>query len=61
LQIGILKIAPAEVFIVSPVTGAPPFFWIIMASTPVHSAVLMIAPKFRTSLSWSKIKNKVFK
>ena len=26
LQIGILKIAPAEVLIVSPVTGAPPFF-----------------------------------
>ncbi len=50
LQIGILKTAPALVFIVSPFTGAPPFFCIIMPFTPVHSAVLIIAPKLRTSL-----------
>ena len=38
---------------VSAVTGAAPFFWIMIPSTPVHSAVLMIAPKLRTSESWS--------
>ena len=58
LQMGTLNTAPALVFTVSPFTGAPPFFWIIIPSTPVHSAVLIIAPKFLTSLNWSKSKNK---
>ena len=29
----------------SPFIGAPPFFWIIIPETPVHSAFLTIAPK----------------
>lgn len=58
LQIGTLKTAPAEVLTVSPFTGAEPVFWTMIPSTPVHSAVLIIAPKFRASLSWSRIKNK---
>ena len=55
LQIGTLKIAPEDVLIVSPLTGALPLDWITIQSTPVHSAVLTIAPKFRTSDNWSKI------
>ncbi len=55
---GILKIAPALVLTVSPLTGAPPFFWMMIPETPVHSAVLMMAPKLRTSLNWSNKRNK---
>ena len=51
LQIGMLNTAPALVFTVSPFIGAPPLFCMIIPSTPVHSAVLMMAPKLRTSLS----------
>ena len=36
LHIGILKIAPAEVLTVSPLTGAHPFLCIITPSTPAH-------------------------
>ena len=60
LQIGTLKTAPAEVLTVSPFTGADPCFWIMIPFTPVHSAVLIIAPKLRASDNWSKIKNKGF-
>jgi len=58
LEIGILKAAPAEVLMVSAFIGALPLCWIIMPLTPVHSAVLIIAPKFLTSDIWSKIKNR---
>ena len=50
---GILKAAPAEVFIASALIGALPWVGIIIPSTPVHSAVRIIAPKLRTSLIWS--------
>ena len=53
---GILKIAPALVFIVSALIGAVELLEIIIPSTPEISAVLIIAPKFRTSCIWSKIK-----
>ena len=58
LHIGSLKAAPAEVFIVSAFIGALPPCWIIIPLTPVHSAVLMMAPKFLTSEIWSKSKNR---
>ena len=58
LQIGILKAAPAEVLMVSAFIGALPLCWMIIPFTPVHSAVLMMAPKFLTSDIWSKIKNR---
>ena len=51
-----LYMAPAEVFIASEFTGAPPFSGITIASIPTHSAVLQIAPKFLTSVNLSKIK-----
>ena len=60
LQIGTLNTAPADVLTVSPFTGAEPCFWIMIPSTPVHSAVLMMAPKLRASDNWSKIRNKGF-
>ena len=41
--------AAADVLTVSPFTGAEPCFWIIIPSTPVHSAVRIIAPKLRAS------------
>ncbi len=46
---GTLNTAPALVFTVSPFTGAAPCFPIIIPVTPVHSAVLMIAPKLSAS------------
>lgn len=57
LQIGTLNTAPADVFTVSPFTGAEPVFWTIIPFTPVHSAVLIMAPKLRASESWSRIRN----
>ena len=55
LQIGTLNTAPEEVLIVSPFTGALPLDCITIQSTPEHSAVLTIAPKFLTSESWARI------
>ena len=49
--------APAEVFIASEVTEAPPFAGIIIPLKPRHSAVLAIDPKFLTSVTPSKITN----
>ena len=49
LQMGTLNTAPADVFTVSPFTGAEPCFWTMIPSTPVHSAVRMMAPKLRAS------------
>ena len=49
LQIGMLNTAPADVLTVSPFTGADPAFCTIIPLTPVHSAVLIMAPKFRAS------------
>jgi hypothetical protein len=46
---GILNTAPADVFTVSPFTGAEPAFCTMIPFTPVHSAVLMMAPKLRAS------------
>ncbi len=54
---GILNTAPAEVFTVSALIGAEPLLGIMMAATLVHSAVLIMAPKFRISVISSKIKN----
>ena len=36
--------------------GAAPLSSIIIPFTPVHDAVLAIAPKFLTSFTWSKSK-----
>ena len=55
-----LKIAPALVFIVSELIGADELFCMIIPSTPLISAVLIIAPKFLTSFTWSKIKTNGF-
>ena len=55
LQIGMWKAAPAEVFTVSELIGALPFLGTIIACTPAHSAVLIMAPKFLTSETWSRM------
>ena len=60
LQIGILNIAPVDVLMVSPLIWADPFLGIMIASTPAHSAVRTIAPKFRTSEILSRIRRKGF-
>ena len=49
-QIGIACSAPAEVLIASAPTCAAPRDGMIMASTPAHSALLAMAPKFLTSV-----------
>ena len=59
LHMGTLKIAPDDVLIVSPFTGALPLDWITIQSIAVHSAVLTIAPKFLTSDNWSNINNEI--
>ena len=46
--------APEEVLIASPLIAALPFSGTIIAFTPLHSAVLTIAPKFLTSVTLSK-------
>ena len=56
---GTLKIAPEDVLMVSPFTGALPLDWITTQSIAVHSAVLTIAPKFLTSDNWSSINNEI--
>ena len=56
LNIGILKIAPDEDLIVSPLIGELPDFEIIIPFIPMHSAVLTIAPKFFVSVTLSSIK-----
>jgi hypothetical protein len=50
LQIGILNTAPAEFYSIS-IYWAEPAFCTIIPFTPVHSAVLMMAPKLRASES----------
>ena len=47
---GNLKAAPAEVLMASALMGALPCEGTMTASTPVHSAVLNMAPRFLTSL-----------
>ena len=56
LQIGILCKAPAEVFTASAFMAAAPCSGISIVSTPAHSAVLVMAPKFLTSVTLSKTK-----
>ena len=53
-----LNIDPVDVLIVSPLIWAEPFLGIIIASTPAHSAVRTIAPKFLTSEILSRIRRK---
>lgn len=53
-EVYILSRAPADVFIASALTAAPPFAGRIIPETPAHSADLAMAPKLRTSLTPSK-------
>ena len=58
LQTGNVCNAPAEVLTASALTLAPPLTGITIASTPPHSQVRAMAPKFLTSVTPSKTTKK---